>query len=94
MSAAGTAMIKDWLYRTFDHCCGHVQIEYDFKARLETLFWLAYDFAALSPAQHLVEGLAVENDLACRGYPRDHRRDRTQIVLYLIMTREGFSLTH
>jgi transposase len=34
------------------------------------------------------------NDLAKRGYSRDHRRDCKQIVLALVVTREGFPLAH
>jgi transposase len=40
------------------------------------------------------EGLAEENDLAARGYSRDHRSDCVQIVLALVVTREGFPLAH
>ena len=40
------------------------------------------------------EGLAVENDLASRGYSRDHRSDCKQIVLALVVTRDGFPLAH
>src|ERR1019366_1319760 len=40
------------------------------------------------------EGLAEENDLARRGYSRDHRSDCKQVVLALIVTREGFPLAH
>ena len=38
--------------------------------------------------------MAEENDLARRGYSRDHRSDCKQIVLALIVTREGFPLAH
>jgi len=38
--------------------------------------------------------LAEENDLAKRGYSRDHRGDCQQIVLALVVTREGFPLAH
>jgi transposase len=40
------------------------------------------------------EGLAEENELAKRGYSRDHRSDCQQIVLALVVTREGFPLAH
>lgn len=33
-------------------------------------------------------------DLAKRGYSRDHRSDCQQVVLALIVTREGFPLAH
>src|SRR3990172_1328905 len=41
-----------------------------------------------------LEGLAEENKLAKRGYSRDHRGDCEQIVLALVVTREGFPLAH
>ena len=37
---------------------------------------------------------AEENALAKRGYSRDHRGDCKQIVLALVVTREGFPLAH
>lgn len=40
------------------------------------------------------EGLVEENELARRGYSRDHRSDCKQIVLALVVTREGFPLAH
>ena len=40
------------------------------------------------------KGLAEENALAKRGYSRDHRGDCKQIVLALVVTREGFPLAH
>jgi hypothetical protein len=40
------------------------------------------------------EGLAEENDLASRGYSRDHRSDCKQVVVALVVTRDGFPLAH
>lgn len=40
------------------------------------------------------EGLAEDNDLAERGYSRDHRPDCKQIVLALVVTPDGFPLYH
>jgi len=40
------------------------------------------------------EGLAEGNDLAQRGYSRDHRSDCKQVVLALVVTRDGFPLAH
>ena len=40
------------------------------------------------------EGLAAENELAHRGYSRDHRSDCKQIVVALVVTRDGFPLAH
>ena len=35
------------------------------------------------------EGLAEQNDLAARGYSRDHRPDCKQVCIALVVTREG-----
>jgi transposase len=40
------------------------------------------------------EGLATENELARRGYSRDHRRDCPQVIVALVVTRDGFPLAH
>jgi transposase len=64
------------------------------KDRLGTLFQLDYDLLLYDLTSTYFEGLAEENDLARRGYSRDHRSDCKQIVLALIVTREGFPLAH
>jgi transposase len=40
------------------------------------------------------EGPAAENELARRGYFRDHRADCKQVVVALVVTRDGFPLAH
>ena len=60
------------------------------KARFEGLFQLDYDLLLYDLTSTYFEGLAEENDLAKRGYSRDHRSDCKQIVLALVVTREGF----
>jgi transposase len=69
-------------------------IENDLKDRLGTLFQLDYDLLLYDLTSTYFEGLAEENDLTRRGYSRDHRSDCKQIVLALIVTREGFPLAH
>ena len=49
---------------------------------------------ALPPDEPYFEGLSEEDDLARRGYSRDHRSDCKQIMLALIVTREGVPLAH
>jgi transposase len=86
---------KDRLYRTLDQLLrAHEAIENDLKERLGNLFQLDYDLLLYDLTSTYFEGLAEENDLACRGYSRDHRSDCKQIVLALIVTREGFPLAH
>ncbi len=90
-----SAVTKDRLYRTLDRLLqGQVSIENDLKERLGTLFQLDYDLLLYDLTSTYFEGLAEENDLARRGYSRDHRSDCKQIVLALIVTREGFPLAH
>src|SRR6185312_6918470 len=55
---------------------------------------LDYDLLLYDLTSTYFEGLAEENDLAQRGYSRDHRSDCKQIVLALIVTRDGFPLAH
>jgi Transposase DDE domain len=89
------AVTKDRLYRMLDRL-GRAQIgiECDLKARFEGLFQLDYDLLLYDLTSSYFEGLAEENELAKRGYSRDHRSDCKQIVLALVVTREGFPLAH
>jgi hypothetical protein len=89
------AVTKDRLYRTLDRLLkAQVVIENDVKARFEGLFQLQYDLLLYDLTSSYFEGLAEENALAQRGYSRDHRSDCRQIVLALVVTREGFPLAH
>ena len=90
-----SAVTKDRLYRTLDRLLrAQEPIENDLKDRLGTLFQLDYDLLLYDLTSTYFEGLAEENDLARRGYSRDHRSDCKQIVLALVVTREGFPLAH
>lgn len=89
------AVTKDRLYRTLDRLLQAKEaIEDDLKARLGTLFRLDYDLLLYDLTSTYFEGLAESNDLARRGYSRDHRSDCKQVVLALVVTREGFPLAH
>jgi hypothetical protein len=86
---------KDRLYRTLTRLLeGQVPIENDLKAQLGTLFQLDYNLLLYDITSTYFEGLAEDNDLAKRGYSRDHRSDCKQIVIALIVTRDGFPLAH
>jgi len=89
------AVTKDRLYRTLT-ALRAVQnpIENDLKGNFGTLFQLDYDILLYDLTSSYFEGLAEHNDLAKRGYSRDHRSDCKQIVLALVVTREGFPLAH
>ena len=83
------------MYRTLDRLLKAQQvIEDDLKDRFGQLFQLDYDLLLYDLTSTYFEGLAEENELAQRGYSRDHRSDCKQIVLALIVTREGFPLAH
>jgi transposase len=89
------AITKDRLYRTLDQFIkAQTAIENDLKNRLQGLFKLDYDLLLYDLTSSYFEGLAEENDLAKRGYSRDRRGDCKQIVLALVVTREGFPLAH
>jgi transposase len=89
------AVTKDRLYRTLDRLIrSQSAIENDLKARFQGLFQLDYDLLLYDLTSSYFEGLADDNELAKRGYSRDHRGDCKQIVLALVVTREGFPLAH
>jgi hypothetical protein len=89
------AVTKDRLYRTLDQLLrAQEHIEHDLKERLGTLFQLDYDLLLYDLTSTYFEGLADDNDLAQRGYSRDHRSDCKQVVVALVLSREGFPLAH
>src|SRR5215467_6780503 len=90
-----SAVTKDRLYRTLDQLLqAQAAIEDDLKEQFGRLFQLDYDLLLYDLTSTYFAGLAAENELARRGYSRDHRSDCQQIVLALIVTREGFPLAH
>ena len=90
-----SAITKDRLYRTLDELRqAQLAIENDVKDQLGTLFHLEYDLLLYDLTSTYFEGLAEENDLARRGHSRDHRSDCKQVVVALVVTREGFPLAH
>jgi transposase len=95
LGVSDSAVTKDRLYRTLDRLLvAQEAIEQDLKARLGTLFQLDYDLLLYDLTSTYFEGLAEENDLAERGYSRDHRSDCKQVIVALVVTRDGFPLAH
>ena len=95
LGVADGDVTKDRLYRTLDALRAAQQaIENELKEQLGTLFHLHYDLLLYDLTSTYFEGLAQDNDLAKRGYSRDHRRDCKQVLVALIVTREGFPLAH
>jgi transposase len=92
---ADSAVTKDRLYRTLDGLRQAKElIENDLQQRYGVLFQIEYDLLLYDLTSSYFEGLAEENDLARRGYSRDHRSDCQQVVIALVVTREGFPLAH
>ncbi len=90
-----SAITKDRLYRTLDRLLNAQEaIERDLKERLGTLFRLDYSLVLYDLTSTYFEGLSAANELACRGYSRDHRGDCKQVVVALVLTRDGFPLAH
>ena len=90
-----SAVTKDRLYRTLDQLLrAQTAIERDLEQQLGTLFRLDYSLVLYDLTSTYFEGLAAENELAQRGYSRDHRSDCKQIVVALVVTKDGFPLAH
>jgi transposase len=90
-----SAITKDRLYGTLDRLLqAQEAIEGELKDRLGALFQLDYSLVLYDLTSTYFEGEAAENDLARRGYSRDHRGDCKQIVVALVVSRDGFPLAH
>lgn len=83
----------DRLYRALDRLLPHKgAIEEHLRHKLGELFDLDYDLLLYDVTSTYFEGLAEGNELAQRGYSRDHRGDCKQVCLALVVTREGLPL--
>jgi transposase len=83
----------DRLYRAHDHLLPQkVALEQHLKAQLGTLFALEYDLLLYDITSTYFEGQAKANPQAQRGYSRDHRPDCKQVLIGLVVTRNGFPL--
>jgi transposase len=95
LGVSNEEITKDRLYRTTDALLAAKEsIENELHERLGTLFQLDYDLLLYDLTSSYFEGVAEGNTLAKRGYSRDHRGDCKQIILALVVTREGFPLAH
>jgi transposase len=83
----------DRLYRALDQLLPHKEaMEVHIKARLGTLFGLEYDILLYDVTSTYFEGQAKSNDLAQRGYSRDHRGDCKQVCIALVVSKCGMPL--
>jgi transposase len=84
---------EDRLYRALDQLLPHkANLEAHLKDRLGSLFGLAYDLLLYDITSTYFEGQATANTLAQRGYSRDHRPDCKQVLIGLVVSREGYPL--
>lgn len=81
------------LYRALDHILPHKeQLEKHLKERLGELFQLHYEIILYDITSTYFEGTASQNAQAQHGYSRDHRPDCKQVLIALVVTREGLPL--
>jgi transposase len=80
----------DRLYRALDQLQPHKEaFEKYLKEKLGELFPLDYDLLLYDVTSTYFEGEASRNDLAQRGYSRDHRPDCKQVNIALVVSRCG-----
>ena len=83
----------DRLYRAHDQVLPHKRaLEEHLKERLGTLFGVEYDLLLYDITSTYFEGQARANTMAQRGYSRDHRPDCKQVLIGLVVTRDGYPL--
>jgi transposase len=90
-----TALSDEALYRNLDRL--HPQrakIEQALAARERTLFNLDDTIYLYDLTSTFFEGRCPRNPQAKRGYSRDHRPDCKQVVIGLVLDRDGFPKAH
>src|SRR6266704_891393 len=86
---------EDPLYRVLDKLHPHrAAIEAALVERERTLFNLERTIYLYDLTSTYFEGLAAANPKAQRGYSRDHRPDCKQVVIGLVINRDGFPIAH
>jgi transposase len=90
-----STLVDEALYRNLDRL--HPQretIERELAEREKTLFNLADSIFLYDLTSTYFEGEALANPQAKRGYSRDKRPDCKQVVVGLVLDREGFPKAH
>ena len=81
------------LYRALDKLLGQKdRLQKYLKDRLGELFRISYDLLLYDVTSTYFEGEAAKNPQAQRGYSRDHRPDCKQVLIALIVAKEGIPL--
>jgi transposase len=89
------ALTDDALYRNLDHLHPkRAAIEQGLTKRERTLFDLDDSFYLYDLTSTYFEGQCYGNPQAQRGYSRDKRPDCRQVVVGLVLDREGFPKAH
>ena len=89
------ALEEDPLYLVLDKLHPHrAAIEAALVARERSLFSLDGTVYLYDLTSTYFEGQCVRNVKAKRGYSRDHRPDCKQLVVGLVVSREGFPIAH
>ena len=84
---------KDRLYRALDRLLAHkAALEAHLSQRCGELFAVENGVLLYDVTSTYFEGLAEANPQAQRGYSRDHRPDRKQVCIALVVTFDGFPL--
>jgi transposase len=84
---------KDRLYRALDLVLEHkAELEAHLSRRSGELFAVDNEVLLYDVTSTYFEGEAEGNALAQRGYSRDHRGDRKQVCIALVVTFDGFPL--
>lgn len=95
VGAQVSGLAEDALYRMLDRLHPHrEQIERALVERERELFDLDGTIFFYDLTSTYFEGLALANRKAARGYSRDHRPDCKQVVIGLVIGREGFPMAH
>ncbi|HET6454280.1 MAG TPA: IS1634 family transposase [Armatimonadota bacterium] len=83
------------LYRNMDRLYGRREaIERALAEREKSLFELEETIFMYDLTSTYFEGQCAKNPAAQRGYSRDHRFDARQVVIGLVVDREGFPKAH
>jgi transposase len=84
---------KDRLYRALDPLLEHkAELEAHLSRRSGELFAIDNEVLLYDVTSTYFEGEAEANPLARRGYSRDHRPDRKQVCIALVVSFDGFPL--
>lgn len=85
----------DTLYRHLDRLYPHrMVIEKELARREETVFNVDQSLFLYDVTSTYFEGAALSNPKAKRGYSRDKRPDCPQVLVGLVINRDGFPLGH